>query len=429
MVQPFLVSRAETRRVIAASSAGTVFEWYDFYLYAVLAPFFAKLFFPPDNETAALLAAFATYAAGFVVRPLGAVVLGRLGDLAGRKYTFLISIVIMGFATFTVGLLPTFDQLGWIAPILLVTLRLIQGLALGGEYGGAATYVAEYTEASRRGYATGWVQTTATLGLLLALIVIGVSRLLMTAGEFEVWGWRLPFAVSIVILIVSIYIRVSLRETPVFLAMKAEGRGSEIPVWEAFFHWPNNKYMFLALFGATAGQGVVWYTGQFYSLFFVTITLHLDYLLAYMLVGAALVAGMPFFVLFGWLSDKVGRLKIILAGCLLAAATYIPLFHVLSLAVNPELVAFQTNNPIWLRVDSGTCDFHVFAGPWSVYSPCDQVTDYLTKIGLSFRKVDAPGIETADVTIGAQTVEIAARTRRRSSARCKTLCSARAIPD
>ena len=407
MTQPFLVSRAETRKVIAASSAGTVFEWYDFYLYAVLAPFFARAFFPPENETAALLAAFATYAAGFVVRPLGGVILGRLGDLTGRKYTFLISIVIMGFATFTVGLLPTFDQLGWIAPILLVTLRLIQGLAMGGEYGGAATYVAEYTEGSRRGYATGWVQTTATLGLLLALAVIGACRMLLPAEEFEQWGWRLPFLASFILLIVSIYIRLSLRETPVFLTMKAEGRGSTIPVWESFFHWPNNKYMLLALLGATAGQGVVWYTGQFYTLFFLTITLHLDYLQAYILVGAALIAGMPFFVFFGWLSDKAGRLKIILAGCLLAAATYVPLFHALSLAVNPELAAFQVNNPIWLRVDERTCNFHIFVGPWSKFTPCDQVTDYLTKLGLSFTKVDAPGFDTADVTIGAQTVEVA----------------------
>ncbi len=411
MAQPFLVSRAEVRRVIAASSAGTVFEWYDFYLYAVLAPFFAKLFFPPDNETAALLAAFATYAAGFLVRPLGAVVLGRLGDLAGRKYTFLISIVIMGFATFTVGLLPTFDQLGWISPILLVILRLIQGFALGGEYGGAATYVAEYTEGSRRGYTTGWVQVTATLGLLLALLAIGACRVLLTPAEFEVWGWRLPFVVSIVLLLISIYIRVNLRETPVFLTLRAEGRLSKTPLWESFFQWPNNKYMLLALLGATAGQGVVWYTGQFYTLFFLTITLHLDYLLAYILVGAALAAGMPFFIFFGWLSDKAGRLKIILAGCLLAAVTYVPLFHVLSLAVNPELVAFQVNNPIWLRVDNRTCNLHVFAGPWSAYSPCDQVTDYLTKLGLSFSKVDAPGIETADVTIGAQTVEVASSSK------------------
>ncbi len=405
MVQPFLVSSAETRKVIAASSAGTVFEWYDFYLYAVLAPFFAKLFFPPENETAALIAAFATYAAGFLVRPLGAVILGRLGDLVGRKYTFLISIVFMGIATFTVGLLPTFEQLGWIAPVLLVTLRLVQGLALGGEYGGAATYVAEYTEAGRRGYATGWVQTTATLGLLLALAVIAACRIFLSADEFETWGWRLPFLVSAILLVVSIYIRLSLRETPVFLTMKAEGRSSRIPVWESFFRWPNNKYIFLALFGATAGQGAVWYTGQFYTLFFLIITLQLDYLLAYILVGAALVAGMPFFVFFGWLSDKVGRLRIILAGCLLAVVTYVPLFHVLSLSINPELAAFQMKNTIRVQVDERTCNFHVFSGPWSKFTPCDDVTDYLTKLGLSFSKVDAPGLDTVKVTINGQTVD------------------------
>ncbi len=411
MSQPFLVSRAETRRVIAASSAGTVFEWYDFYLYAVLAPFFAKLFFPPENDTAALLAAFATYAAGFFVRPLGAVILGRLGDLTGRKYTFLISIVIMGFSTFTVGLLPTFEQLGWVAPILLVTLRLIQGLALGGEYGGAATYVAEYAEASRRGYATGWIQTTATLGLLLALIVIGGCRAFIPDGQFEQWGWRLPFLASIILLVISVYVRVSLRETPVFMRMKAEGRSSSSPVRESFFSSPNNRYILLALFGAAAGQGVVWYTGQFYALFFLTITLHLDYLTAYILTGAVLAAGTPFFVFFGWLSDKVGRLKIILAGCLLGALTYIPLFHGLSMAVNPELVAFQAANPISLRVDVKTCHFHIFAGPWSKFTPCDYVTDYLTKLGLSFTKINASGLETADITIGVQTLEIASNNK------------------
>ncbi len=406
MTQPRLVSRAERRKVIIASSAGTVFEWYDFYLYAVLAPFFAKLFFPPDNETAALLAAFATYAAGFIVRPFGAVFFGRLGDLTGRKYTFLISIIFMGFSTFTVGLLPTFQQLGWIAPALLVTLRLLQGLALGGEYGGAATYVAEYTDAGKRGYATSWIQTTATSGLLLALIVIGICRWQLPSAEFERWGWRIPFLVSIILLILSVYIRVTLRETPVFLRMKAEGRSSKIPVWESFFKSPNNKYVLLALLGATAGQGVVWYTGQFYTLFFLTITLRLDYLTAYLLVGAALVAGSPFFIFFGWLSDRVGRLKIILAGCFIAACTYFPLFHVLSNAINPALVEFQASNPITLRVDARTCNFHMFIGPWSNFTACDQVTDYLTKSGLSFTKVNAPGFEPVVMSIGEQTVEV-----------------------
>ncbi|HXW21738.1 MAG TPA: MFS transporter [Rhodomicrobium sp.] len=407
--EPFFVSRAERRRVIAASSVGTVFEWYDFYLYAVLAPFFARLFFPPENETAALLAAFATYAAGFIVRPFGAVFFGRLGDLTGRKYTFLISIIFMGFSTFTVGLLPVFEEVGWLAPILLVTLRLLQGLALGGEYGGAATYVAEYNPARRRGYATSWIQTTATSGLLLALIVIGVCRWQLTAANFERWGWRIPFLFSILLLAFSIYIRIRLRETPVFLRMKAEGRSSEIPVWESFFRSPNNKYIILSLLGATAGQGVVWYTGQFYTLFFLTMTLHLDYLTAYLIVGATLAAGTPFFIFFGWLSDKIGRLKIILAGCLLAATSYFPLFQHLSNAINPALVEFQAANPITLRVDRATCNVHIFVGPWSSFSLCDQVTDFLTKSGLSFTKLSAPGSRSVSVSIGGQTVEISAK--------------------
>ncbi len=409
VAEPFSVTRAERRRVIVASSAGTVFEWYDFYLFAVLAPFFAKLFFPPENDTAALLAAFATYAAGFIVRPFGAVFFGRLGDLTGRKYTFLMSIVFMGFSTFTVGLLPTFEQLGWLAPILLVILRLLQGLALGGEYGGAATYVAEYTPSTRRGYATSWIQTTATSGLLLALIVIGACRWLLPSDDFERWGWRIPFLVSVVLLVLSIYIRMTLRETPVFLRMKAEGRSSKIPVWESFFKSPNNKYILLSLFGATAGQGVVWYTGQFYTLFFLTITLRLDYLTTYIMVGAALALGSPFFIFFGWLSDRVGRLKIILAGCFIAACTYFPLFQVLSHAINPALVEFQAKNPITLRVDAKTCSVHIFVGPWTDFSACDRVTDFLTKSGLSFSKVNAPGFEPVAVTIGAQTVEVSAR--------------------
>jgi predicted MFS family arabinose efflux permease len=406
MAEPLYSPHAGARKVIAAASAATVFEWYDFYLYAVLAPFFAKLFFPAQDETAALFAAFAAYAAGFVVRPLGALALGRLGDLAGRKYAFLISIVLMGFSTFTIGLLPAFDELGWIAPLLLVLLRLMQGFALGGQYGGAVLFAAEYTPAERRGAATGWIQTTATLGLLLALAVIGVCRVFLPAGEFEAWGWRLPFLAATLLLIVTVSLATSMRETPVYQAVKAEGRRSKFPLWESFVQWPNNKYVFLALLGATAGQGVVWYTGQFYALFFLTITLHLDYLTAYLLVGAALAAGTPFFVLTGSLSDKVGRLKVILAGCLLAAVSYIPLFHVISLAVNPELASFQVNNPITVRVDERTCGFHVFVGPWSRYSACDRVTDYLTSLGLSFKKVNVTGMDAAEVMIGAQTIAI-----------------------
>ncbi len=278
---------------------------------------------------------------------------------------------------------------------------------MGGEYGGAATYVAEYTETTKRGSTTGWIQTTATTGLLLALAVIGGCRWLIPSDDFERWGWRLPFLMSILLLVLSVYIRVSLRETPVFLRMKAEGRSSNIPVRESFFRSPNNKYILLSLFGATAGQGVVWYTGQFYTLFFLIITLHLDYLPAYMISGAVLAAGMPFFVIFGWLSDKIGRLKIILGGCLLAALTYFPLFHGLSAAINPALVDFQTANPIALRVDTRSCNFHIFIGPWTAFSPCDQVTDYLTKSGLSFTKINDPGFEAVEVSIGSQTVEIA----------------------
>ncbi|HEX7702597.1 MAG TPA: MFS transporter, partial [Kofleriaceae bacterium] len=324
MSESAVPTRAEERRVIFASSLGTVFEWYDFYLYATLAPFFAALFFPKGNDTAALLSAFATYAAGFLVRPFGALVFGRVGDLVGRKYTFLVTIAVMGASTFAVGLLPTYDKIGVAAPIILVALRLLQGLALGGEYGGAATYVAEHAPNGRRGYATSWIQTTATLGFFLSLLVIGVTRGTLDTKTFSEWGWRIPFWFSLVLLAFSIYIRVRLAESPVFVRMKAEGRGSKKPLTESFLRYPNNKLVLLALLGATAGQGVVWYTGQFYTLFFLTITLKVDYLTAYILVGAALLISSPFFVLFGRLSDRIGRLKIILAGCLIAAVSYIP---------------------------------------------------------------------------------------------------------
>src|SRR5258708_6128610 len=298
---PIQFEEKEERKVIFASSLGTVFEWYDFYLYATLAQFFAALFFPRGNDTAALLSAFATYAAGFLVRPFGALVFGRIGDLVGRKYTFLVTIVVMGFSTFAVGLLPTFASVGWLAPILMVSLRLLQGLALGGEYGGAATYVAEHAAPGRRGYDTSWIQTTATLGLFLALLVIGICRFgnVMTPAQFAEWGWRLPFLVSLVLLVFSIYIRLKLNESPVFQRMKAEGKGSKAPLTESFLHYPNNKYVLLALLGATAGQGVVWYTGQFYALFFLTITLKVDGLTAYTLIGLALLLGTPFFIVFG----------------------------------------------------------------------------------------------------------------------------------
>jgi hypothetical protein len=382
----------EEKRVIFASSLGTVFEWYDFYLYAVLAPFFAALFFPPGNQTAALLSAFAAYAAGFLVRPFGALLFGRIGDLVGRKYTFLITIVVMGASTFAVGLLPTYASVGWAAPILMVSLRLLQGLALGGEYGGAATYVAEHAPNNRRGYDTSWIQTTATLGLFLALLVIWLCRSNMDPKAFAEWGWRLPFWVSIILLAFSVYIRLKLEESPVFNKMKSEGKGSKSPLTDSFLKYPNNKYVLLALLGATAGQGVVWYTGQFYALFFLTITLKLDYVSAYTLIGVSLLLGTPFFIVFGWLSDRIGRLKIILAGCAIAAITYFPLFAGLTHYINPGLEEFQAKTPITVSADPATCKFHIFVGPWSTFSDCDRTKDFLTKQGLSFKSANgAPG--------------------------------------
>ncbi len=378
----------EEKKVIFASSLGTVFEWYDFYLYATLAPFFAALFFPKGNETAALMSAFATYAAGFLVRPFGALVFGRIGDIVGRKYTFLVTILVMGFATAAVGFLPTYESIGWAAPIMLVLLRLLQGLALGGEYGGAATYVAEHAPHNKRGYDTSWIQTTATLGFFLSLAVIGGARLMMDPKDFASWGWRLPFLVSIILLIFSVYIRMKLNESPVFNQMKAEGKGSKQPLTDSFLKYPNNKYVLLALLGATAGQGVVWYTGQFYALFFLSITLKVDYLTTYTLIAIALLLGTPFFVVFGALSDKIGRLKIIMAGCLLAALTYFPLFQALTHYVNPALEKYSASTPI--NVTASDCNFQLFVGPWSKFSDCDKARDFLTKQGLSFTSTAAP---------------------------------------
>ncbi|HWJ01295.1 MAG TPA: MFS transporter, partial [Burkholderiales bacterium] len=356
------------------------------------------------NDTAALLSAFATYAAGFLVRPFGAIIFGRIGDLVGRKYTFLVTIVVMGGATFLVGLLPTFATIGWLAPVLLVTLRLAQGLALGGEYGGAATYVAEHARPHERGYATSFIQTTATLGFFLALLVIGLSRIYMDAKMFAEWGWRIPFWISLVLLVFSVYIRLKLNESPIFAKMKEEGKGSSAPLTESFLHYPNNKYVLLALLGATAGQGVVWYTGQFYALFFLTITLKLDYVSAYTLIGVSLLIGTPFFIVFGWLSDKIGRLKIIMAGCLIAAVTYFPLFAGLTHYVNPALEQFSAKTPISVQANSRECQFHIFVGPWSKFSDCDRVKDFLTKQGLSFKSIDGPAGAVV-TSIGDQKVE------------------------
>jgi MFS family permease len=397
---------SDEKLVVFASSIGTVFEWYDFYLYAVLAPFFASLFFPPGNDTAALLSAFATYAAGFLVRPFGALFFGRIGDLVGRKYTFLVTIVVMGASTFLVGLLPTYVNIGWLAPILLVTLRLLQGLAVGGEYGGAATYVAEHAHPAERGYATSWIQTTATVGLALALIIIIACRELMAPKAFSEWGWRIPFIVSVILLLFSVYIRLKLNESPIFQEMKEEGKGSKAPLTESFIHYPNNKYVLLALLGATAGMGVVWYTGQFYALFFLTITLKIGYLPAYLLVLASLIIGTPLFVVFGWLSDRIGRLKIILAGCLVAALTYFQLFAALTHYANPDLEAFSERNLVTVTADGSTCELHVFVTAFTQFSNCDRAQDLVTKLGVSFKTENVPNSgNKVNLTIGSTTIE------------------------
>jgi MFS family permease len=396
----------EEKFVIFASSLGTVFEWYDFYLYATLAPFFASLFFPPGNDTAALLSAFATYAAGFLVRPFGALLFGRIGDLVGRKYTFLVTILVMGSSTFLVGLLPTFGNIGWMAPFLLVTLRLLQGLALGGEYGGAATYVAEHSRPHDRGYSTSFIQTTATLGFFLALGIILLCRITFDANAFAAWGWRIPFLVSVLLLVYSVYIRLRLDESPIFTKMKEEGKGSKAPLTDSFLRYPNNKYVLLALLGATAGQGVVWYTGQFYALFFLTLTLKLDYVAAYILIGISLIIGTPFFIAFGWLSDRIGRLKIILAGCLIAAVSYFTLFGALTHFVNPALEKFQQANEVTVTVDQATCQ-HIT--PWNTPTPCDSARDFLTKAGVSFATAGGPAgsapISTIRSASGTKTLE------------------------
>jgi MFS family permease len=334
------------RRVIFASSLGTLFEWYDFYLYGSLAVFFGDLFFPPGNERAALLASLATFGAGFGVRPLGAVVFGRIGDLIGRKYTFLVTIVTMGVSTALIGFLPTYASIGLLAPVALVSLRLLQGLALGGEYGGAATYVAEHVPDHRRGYYTSFIQTTATLGFFLSLGVIGSCRSWLGPAAFKDYGWRLPFLASFVLLGVSLYIRLKMRESPLFARLKSSGQVSKNPIKESFAHRRNLRYVLLALFGATAGQGVVWYTGQFYALTFLQKPLNLDWKLSYILVSIALALGTPFFLFFGSLSDRIGRKRIMLAGCLLAALTYVPIYAATKALVNPGMAPAVTTLPL-----------------------------------------------------------------------------------
>lgn len=337
---------ATIRSVILASSLGTLFEWYDFYLYGTLAVFFGDLFFPPGNERTALLASLATFGAGFGLRPVGAVVFGRVGDIVGRKYTFVITMVTMGLSTAFIGFLPTYASVGYVAPVLLVTLRLVQGLALGGEYGGAATYVAEHVPDDRRGFYTSFIQTTATIGFFLSLGVIASCRLWFGAQGFKGFGWRIPFLLSFLLLAVSLYIRLRMSESPLFARLKSEGRVSKNPLRESFANPTNLRYVLLALFGATAGQGVVWYTGQFYALTFLQKPLNLDWRLSYALVGAALALGMPLFLVFGALSDRIGRKRIMLTGCLLGALTYLPLYRAMRALANPQMApAITTLSP------------------------------------------------------------------------------------
>ena len=343
------------RKVILASSAGTVFEWYDFYLAASLAANISANFFSGVDPTAGFIFTLLGFAAGFAVRPFGALLFGRLGDLIGRKYTFLVTMVLMGAATFVIGLLPGYAQIGIAAPVAFIACRLVQGLALGGEYGGAATYVAEHAPQGRRGFYTSWIQTTATLGLFLSLIVILTLRLNMSGEQFAAWGWRIPFLVSIVLLAVSVWIRLQLEESPAFTKMKSEGTLSKAPLGEAFGTWANAKYAIIALFGATAGQAVVWYTGQFYALFFLTQTLKVDGTTANLLIAASLLIGTPFFIFFGALSDKIGRKPIILGGCLIAALTFFPIFLLIAKIANPGLIAAHQNVKVLVTADPATC--------------------------------------------------------------------------
>jgi hypothetical protein len=390
----------EERKVIFASSLGTVFEWYDFYLYGSLATIIGTQFFVGDATTKFIFALLA-FAAGFIVRPFGALVFGRLGDMIGRKYTFLITILIMGGSTFIVGLLPGYASIGIAAPIILVSLRILQGLALGGEYGGAATYVAEHAPEGKRGAFTAWIQTTATVGLLLSLMVILGTRKAMGEEQFLVWGWRIPFLVSVLLLGVSVWIRLSMNESPAFAKMKAEGKTSKAPLTEAFLKPKNAKIVLLALIGLTMGQAVVWYTGQFYALFFLEKTLKVDGALANILIAVALFLATPFFIFFGSLSDKIGRKWIILGGCLIAALTYFPIFTGLTHYANPALETALKNSPVVVIADPATCHFQFNpTGQKKFPSSCDIATGMLTAASVSYTKVDAAPGSVAIVKVG-----------------------------
>lgn len=388
------------RKVIFASSLGTVFEWYDFYLYGSLAAIIARQFFSALNPTSGFIFALLAFAAGFFVRPFGALLFGRIGDLVGRKYTFLITIVIMGLSTFFVGLLPSYGSIGIAAPIILISLRLLQGLALGGEYGGAATYVAEHAPPGKRGLYTSWIQTTATVGLLLSLLVIQACRSWFGDG-FDSWGWRVPFLLSAVLLGVSVYIRMKLSESPVFQQMKAEGRGSKAPLTESFARWDNGKIVLFALLGATAGEGVVWYAGQFYAMFFLSQTLKIDPVTVGWLIATSLVLGTGFFVFFGWLSDRIGRKPIILAGFLLAILTYFPLFKALTHYGNPAIEHAAQASPVVVVADPATCRFQFnLIGKSEFTSSCDIAKGALAKGGIPYDNEAAPAGTIASIKVG-----------------------------
>ncbi len=403
---PRTLTASEIRRVIFASSLGTMFEWYDFYLYGSLAAIISRQFFSGVNPTAAFIFALLAFAAGFAVRPFGALVFGRLGDLVGRKYTFLITIVIMGISTSAVGFLPTYARIGIAAPLILVVLRMLQGLALGGEYGGAATYVAEHAPAGKRGAYTSWIQTTATLGLLLSLLVILATRVALGSERFDAWGWRIPFLLSVVLLAVSVWIRLQLQESPLFRAMREEGRLSKAPLTESFARWDNARLVLLALFGLTAGQAVVWYTGQFYTLFFLTQTLKVDAQTANILLAIALVLGAPFFVVVGTLSDRVGRKPLIMLGCLLAALTYFPVFRLITHFANPALEAAQRTAPVVVAAPPAGCSVQFNpVGTSKFTSPCDVAKAALVKRGVPYANEAVASDSSVVVRVGATAIQ------------------------
>jgi len=391
----------EERKVIFASSLGTVFEWYDFYLYGSLAAIIAKQFFSGLDAGSAFIFALLAFAAGFIVRPFGAIFFGRLGDMIGRKYTFLVTILIMGLSTFIVGILPTYASIGVAAPVILIVLRLLQGLALGGEYGGAATYVAEHAPHGRRGAYTAWIQTTATLGLFLSLMVILGTRTITGEEAFADWGWRVPFIVSIALLAISVWIRLAMNESPAFQKMKAEGKTSKAPLKESFGEWKNLKIVILALVGLTAGQAVVWYSGQFYALFFLTQALKVDGATANILVAVSLLIGTPFFIVFGALSDKIGRKPIILTGCLLAALTYFPVFGALTKAANPALAEAQAKNKVVVTADLNECSFQFNpTGTTKFTSSCDIAKQVLAGASVSYENTAGAAGTPATIKIG-----------------------------